>query len=140
MFNEHERAYLAEPRLARLATVSSDGQPDADAVAFEWDGERFYIGGNRFAASRKYKNVAAGNRRVGLIIDDVASVDPWAPRGIKVHGTAEIVQRVGRFGPGEYFAITPAVSWSWGLDGEPVYVDGKLNWRPNRTVWAGAKE
>ncbi len=134
MFDDLERDYLAGQRLARLATVSATGQPDADAVGYEFDGERFYIGGRRFTQSRKYKNVAAGNRLVSLIVDDVASVDPWRPRGVKVYGTAEIVQRDGRFGPGDYFAITPAVSWSWGLDAD-VYTDGRLTWRPRKQVW-----
>ena len=135
MFSDFELAYLAVPRLGRLATVSADGQPDADAVAVEWDGARFYVGGNRFQASRKYKNVAAGNAKVSLVIDDAASLDPWRPRGIKIQGVAEIVDHVGRFGPAKYFAITPVVSWSWGLDDQPVYRDGKLNWKPHRVDW-----
>lgn len=134
MFDDLERAYVASQRLARLATVSSSGQPDADAVGFEFDGERFFIGGRRLAESRKFRNVAAGNRLVSLIFDDYASLDPWRPRGVKVHGTAEIVQRDGRFGPGEYLAITPTVSWSWGLDAD-VYTDGRLSWAPRKQVW-----
>jgi pyridoxamine 5'-phosphate oxidase family protein len=134
MFDDLERAYVASQRLARLATVSSSGQPDADAVGFEFDGERFFIGGRRLAESRKFRNVAAGNRLVSLIFDDYASLDPWRPRGVKVHGTAEIVQRDGRFGPGEYLAITPTVSWSWGLDAD-VYTDGRLSWVPRKQVW-----
>jgi pyridoxamine 5'-phosphate oxidase family protein len=139
MFDERERDYLAGQRLARLATVSTAGQPDADSVGFEFDGERFFIGGRRLTASRKYKNIAAGNRLVSLIVDDAASVDPWRPRGIKLHGTAEIVQRDGRFGPGDYIAITPAVSWSWGLDAD-VYVDGRLRWAPRKQVWRNRGE
>ncbi|HEU0115157.1 MAG TPA: PPOX class F420-dependent oxidoreductase [Thermomicrobiales bacterium] len=135
MFDDLERAYLAGQRLARLATVSPAGQPDADAVGFEFDGERFFIGGRRLTASRKYKNIAAGRRLVSLIVDDYASIDPWRPRGVKVHGTAEIVQRDGRFGPGDYIAIAPDVSWSWGLDAD-VYADGRLTWKPRKQVWA----
>ncbi|HEU5431627.1 MAG TPA: PPOX class F420-dependent oxidoreductase [Thermomicrobiales bacterium] len=135
MFDDLERDYVAGQRLARLATVAANGQPDADAVGFEFDGERFFIGGRRLPESRKFKNVAAGNDLVALIFDDYASLDPWRPRGVKVHGTAEIVQRDGRFGPGEYLAITPTVSWSWGLDAD-VYTDGRLTWRPRKHVWA----
>lgn len=115
MFSEEELAYLRSQRLARLATVASNGQPTVDAVGFQFDGSHFHVGGRNLPASRKYRNIAAGNLQVALIIDDLASVDPWTPRGIKIHGTAEIVERVGGFGPGQYFVITPRVSWSWGL-------------------------
>ncbi|MGI8690225.1 MAG: PPOX class F420-dependent oxidoreductase [Thermomicrobiales bacterium] len=128
MFDEHEVAFLASQRLARLATVAANGQPDCDAVGFEFDGERFYIGGMALPRSRKYKNIAGGNRLVSLIVDDLASVDPWRPRGIKLHGMAEIVTRDGRFGAQEYFAITPSVSWSWGLVGDDFYAMKKTIW------------
>jgi pyridoxamine 5'-phosphate oxidase family protein len=116
MFSDKELAYLTSQRLARFAMVSSKGQPTADAVGsnpvFDAQQQRFYIGGHNLPASRKYRNIAAGNRQVALIVDDLASVQPWAPRGIKVHGTAEIVQREGQFGPCDYLAITPTISWS----------------------------
>ena len=66
---------------------------------------------------RKYKNVKAGKNKVSFVVDDLVSVDPWKVRGIKVFGTAEIVQHEGMFGPGEYLRITPNVSWSWGSEG-----------------------
>ena len=134
MFDDLERAYLAEQRLGRLATVSASGQPDADAVRFEFDGERFFIGGQRLPKTRKFRHVASGNRLVSLIIDDYASVEPWRPRGVKIHGIAEIVQRDGFFGPGAYLAITPSVSWSWGLHAD-LYRDGRLNWSVRKQVW-----
>lgn len=133
MFSEAEIAYLESQYLARLATVSGDGQPTADAVGFEFDGARFYIGGINLPASRKYKNVAAGNRKVSLIIDDLASVEPWRPRQIKVHGLAEIVERDGRFGHKAYLAITPTVSWSFGIEGDENYHAG--DFRPKKIVW-----
>jgi PPOX class F420-dependent enzyme/OxyR family protein len=82
--------------------------------------------------TRKYRNVDAGNRRVALIIDDLASVQPWAPRGIKIHGSAEIVERDGMFGPGQYLAITPVVSWSWGIVGT-TFEEGRF--KPHKIVW-----
>lgn len=132
MFSEEEVAFLRTQRLLRLATVAPNGQPDADAVGFDFDGERFYIGGRNLARSRKYKNVAAGNRLVSLIIDDLASTKPWRPRGIKVHGVAEIVHHSGYAGAGEYLAVSPQVSWSWGLGGED-YRDGMFT--PHKIVW-----
>jgi len=115
-FTEKEIAYLKSQPLARLATVSDAGQPDAVAVGFEFDGQHFYVGGHNLPATRKYKNIAAGHTKVALLIDDLPSVDPWSPRGIRIYGTAEIVGRVGRFGPGEHFRITPSVSWSWNIE------------------------
>jgi len=116
MFTEKEIAYLKSQRLARLATVSETGQPDVVAVGFEFDGQHFYIGGYDLPTTRKYKNIAAGHAKVALVIDDLASVNPWSPRGIRIYGTAEIVEHTGRMGPGEYLRITPSVSWSGNIE------------------------
>ena len=132
MFTPQERDYLQTQRLARLATVAADGQPTVDAVGFTFDDGRFYIGGRNLPGTRKYRNVHAGNRRVALIIDDLASVQPWTPRGIKIHGLAEIVERDGMFGPGQYLAITPVVSWSWGIVGTMFEEE---RFKPHKIVW-----
>lgn len=116
MFTEKEIAYLKSQMLARLATVSETGQPDAVAVGFEFDGQHFYIGGYDLPTTRKYKNVAAGHTQVALVIDDLASVNPWSPRGIRIYGVAEIVEHTGRMGPGEYLRITPSISWSGNIE------------------------
>jgi pyridoxamine 5'-phosphate oxidase family protein len=137
MFSEAEIAYLKSQYLARLATVSGKGQPTADAVGFEFDGARFYIGGIALPSSRKYKNVAAGNHKVSLIIDDLLSVEPWMPRQIKVHGRAEIVERAGQFGPGEYLAITPTVSWSFGVEAGANYQAGDFTTK--KIIWTKEK-
>lgn len=107
-------------RLCRFATVSLDGQPDVVPVAFEFDGEYFYVGSHSqdiFLRTRKYKNVRDGRNKVALAIDDLLSVDPWRPRAIRVYGTTEIVERKGMFGPGKYLRISPRVSWSMGIEG-----------------------
>jgi pyridoxamine 5'-phosphate oxidase family protein len=132
MFTSKEIAYLRTQRLARLATVSAQGQPDADAVAFEFDGTHFFIGGYALAKTRKYKNIASDQHLVSLIIDDLAAIDPWTPRGIKIHGYAEAVKRPGRFGVTDYLAIRPTISWSWGIEGESFQA-GRFT--PHRTVW-----
>ena len=132
MFSEKELEYLKAHPLARLGTVTFAGQPDVDAVGYEFDGTRFYIGGTRLEDTRKYKNVAAGNTKVSLIIDDLL-MEPFVPRGIKLHGSAEIVEREGRrFGFAKYLAITPAVSWSWGVE-EPHMQRGE--YAPRKTRW-----
>ncbi|MGH2541704.1 MAG: PPOX class F420-dependent oxidoreductase [Ardenticatenaceae bacterium] len=113
MFSATEIAYLNSQRLARIATVSSAGQPDVVPVGFEFDGAYFYVGGRNPTKTLKHKNVQAGNTRVALAIDDLPSVNLWRPRGIKVHGTAEIVERRGYAGPGPYLKITPTTARSW---------------------------
>ena len=97
--------------LARLATVSVDGQPDADAVGFAFDNGRFYISGYYLEHTRKYKNIVAGHNKVSLLIDDLRSLQPFEPRAIKIYGEAEILQLEEGFrGPGTYIVIMPKVS------------------------------
>ena len=137
MFSADELSYLQSQRLMRLGTVTGSGQVDVDAVMFEFDGTRFFIGGLNLAHSRKYKNIAGGQTLVSLLADDLATVEPWQPRGLKVHGRAAIVQRdAGHFGPGAYFAVTPLVSWSWGIEG-PVFVAGTFC--THKIVWPGVE-
>ncbi|HET6988498.1 MAG TPA: PPOX class F420-dependent oxidoreductase [Kribbella sp.] len=119
-FTEEELAYLKSQPLARIATVGPDGQPDVVPVGFEYDGRYFYVGGVDPANTRKVRNVRDGHTQVALVIDDLASTDPWSPRFLRVYGTAEVVTREGRFGPNTYLRITPTTTWSWHLDGRPV--------------------
>lgn len=119
MLSEKEAAYLKSQRLARFATASPDGQPDVVAVNYEFDGEVFYIGGLRQRKTVKYRNVLK-NPRVALVVDDLESVEPWRPRGIRVYGKADVVERSGFLGPGHYIRVTPEVKWSWGIEG-PVF-------------------
>jgi pyridoxamine 5'-phosphate oxidase family protein len=125
MFSQPEIDYIRSQRLARIATVSSQQQPDVAPVVFEFDGERFYIGGRQQTTTLKYKNVLNGNRKVALVIDDVASTSPWQPRGLKIHGIAEIVERPGMVGFGFYLKITPEKRWSWGIE-RPVFENGEI--------------
>lgn len=117
-FSDAEIEYFKSQRLARIATASPQSKPDVSPVAFEFDGTYFFVGSHSqeiFFRTKKYKNVRDGNKQVALVIDDLESVQPWKPRGIKVIGTAEIVEHNGMFGPGKYLQITPRVSWSWGI-------------------------
>ena len=123
MFTEKEVIYLKSQRLARVATVSDKLQPDVAPVGFEFDGRHFYIGGLQQKKTNKYKNVASGNSKVALVIDDVESIDPWKPRGIKIHGQAELVEREGQLGP--YIKVTPERTWSWGIE-RPVFENGNV--------------
>ena len=133
VFSEEELEYLISQLLLRLATVDADGQPTVDAVGYEFEEGRFYIGGLNLPATRKYKNVASGNHKVSLIVDDLKTVSPWRPRGIRASGMAEIVERRGRFGPAEYLCVTPAVSWSWGIEEREDFRNGKFT--PKKVAW-----
>jgi pyridoxamine 5'-phosphate oxidase family protein len=55
MFTEKEIAYLKSKRLARIATVEKDMQPEVVPVGFEFDGKSFYVGGHHPTVTRKYK-------------------------------------------------------------------------------------
>jgi pyridoxamine 5'-phosphate oxidase family protein len=116
-FTDDEVAYLKSQPLARIATVGPDGQPDVAPVGFEFDGTYFWVGGHAPERTRKFLNVQAGQAKVALVIDDLVSTNPWTPRGLRVYGTAELVQRSGQLGAGTYMRITPDVSWSWNLEG-----------------------
>ena len=115
MFSEKEIAYLKTQRLARIATVSKDLQPDVVPVGFDFDGAYFYVGGRDFPSTLKYKNVQV-NPKVSLVIDDLQTVDPWRPRGVKIHGTADLITREGYVGSGTYIRIRPEAKRSWGIE------------------------
>jgi pyridoxamine 5'-phosphate oxidase family protein len=122
-FIDEEVAYLRSQPLARLATIGPDAQPDAVPLAFEFDGADFWVGGSgdSVLSTRKIRNIEAGHRKVALVIDDLVSLDPFIARGIRVYGDAAgPVERTGHVGPGYYLRITPRISWSWNLTGEPV--------------------
>ncbi|WP_163508745.1 PPOX class F420-dependent oxidoreductase [Fodinicola acaciae] len=131
-FTEEELAYLRSQPLGRLATVATDGQPDNAPVGFEVDGPYVYVGGMDPATTRKWKNIAAGNEKVCLVVDDLASTDPWAPRFVRIYGTADLVERQSRFPSADTIRITPTISWSWNLDGKPFSHDNTFG--PRRTV------
>jgi pyridoxamine 5'-phosphate oxidase family protein len=62
--------------------------------------------------STKYKNVLK-NDKVAIVIDDLKSVDPWDPRGMKIYGIAIIVTRQSGYMEGtghsnpQYIRINP---------------------------------
>ncbi len=148
IFSQKEIEYIKSQRLARIATTaapslvasSKEGQqqtedrsiqPDVVPVGFDFDGDYFYVGGMNILKSTKYKNVLKNNK-VAIIIDDLKSIDPWDPRGIKVYGTADVVTRQGGYMDGTghanptYIRVTPDKKWSWGIE-EPVFVEGRFN-------------
>jgi pyridoxamine 5'-phosphate oxidase family protein len=130
MFSKKEVEYLKSQRLARISTVSpEDLQPDVSPVGFDFDGEYFYVSGITLSKTRKYKNVLKNNK-VALVIDDLETVNPWAPRAVRIYGTADIVTRQGGYidrahsssssSLPSYIRIRPVKKWSWGVEG-PVF-------------------
>jgi pyridoxamine 5'-phosphate oxidase family protein len=83
-------AYLASQRLGRLATVDRDGRPQNNPVGIHYnaDLDTIDIGGRRMGRTRKFRNLA-GNPHVALVVDDIASVQPWRVRCLEIRGTAE---------------------------------------------------
>lgn len=132
-FTDEEIAYLQSQQLARIATVAPDGQPDVVPVGFEFDGSHFYVGGLDLKRTRKFRNVEAGHDKVALVIDDLASTDPWTPRFMRVYGTADWTERSGQQGSGPYLRIRPTVTWSWNLAGRP-FGDAEGDFTARRTV------
>jgi len=79
--------------------------------------------------STKFRNVLQNNK-VAIVVDDLKSIDPWDPRGIRIYGIADIVTRQGGYlentdhpNP-QYIRVSPK-KWSWGLE-EPVFIQGKF--------------
>jgi pyridoxamine 5'-phosphate oxidase family protein len=119
LFSEAEMKYLKTQKLARIATASPRGTPEVSPVGFEFDGKYFWVGSHSqdiFHRTRRYRNITGGNSKISLVIDDLVSVTPWRPRGIKVSGTAEMMEHDGIFGKGKYFRITPRTTVSWGIE------------------------
>lgn len=125
-FSQEEIGYLRSQRLARIATVDPDGQPDVAPVGFEFDGTHLYVGGIDPTKTRKFRNVRAGNPKVAIVIDDLVSTDPWTPRYLRIYGEAELIERQGQFGTAPYMKITPTLSWSFNLDGQPFTHDRQV--------------
>ena len=101
-FSTAEVEYLRSQRLARIATAGPDGQPHVVPVAFRYNAETdtIDVGGHDFAQRKKYRDVQR-NPRVAIVIDDLASIDPWRPRMVEVRGEAEVLPSGGEtIGPG----------------------------------------
>jgi pyridoxamine 5'-phosphate oxidase family protein len=137
IFSQKEIEYLQSQRLARIATAAVSTQdnrsiqPDVVPVGFDFDGKYLYVGGMNLLKSTKYRNVLK-NAKVAIVIDDLKTIDPWDPRGIRINGTTDITTRQGGYMEStdhpnpQYIRITPKRKWSWGIE-EPVFVKGKFN-------------
>jgi len=110
-FTAAELEYLAAQPLMRFATASPTGKPDVAPVVFEVDGDDIVTAGFDITHTVRYRNVLANPRAV-LVVDDLATVDPWAPRGVKIIGRAAIEEVDGA----PRFRISPEVVISWAIN------------------------
>lgn len=118
-FTSAELDYLRSQPLGRLATVGADCAVQVNPVGFRVaaDGS-FIIGGHSMATTRKYRNVAETGR-AALVIDDLASRDPWTVRGIEVRGRAEATTVDESPIPGtttDVIRLHPDMVFTWGVE------------------------
>ena len=116
VFSEAELRYLAGGRqLGRIATVGADGTPHVVPVAWIYNAARdtIDIGGHELERSKKFRDVARTGR-VAIVIDDLASRDPWRPRGIEIRGRGEAIAL-----PTPLIRIHAERIVSWGIERAP---------------------
>ena len=115
VFTEAELAFLhGERRLGRVATVGVDGTPHVVPGGWVHNAEldTIDVTGRELHRTKKFGDVAL-NGRAAIVIDDMASLNPWQPRAIEVRGRAEAVH-----GPEPLIRIHPERIVSWGLGPE----------------------
>ncbi len=110
-FTVAELDYLDHQSLMRFATASPTGKPDVAPVIFSIDGDDIVTAGFDITVTVRYRNISA-NPRATVVVDDLASVDPWSPRGVKVAGTVSVEEHEGS----PRFRIRPQVIISWGIN------------------------
>jgi pyridoxamine 5'-phosphate oxidase family protein len=120
-FTQTELDYLATQHIGRLATVSPAGQVQNNPTNFFLDPRTgtIVIGGGALGRTKKFRNVQRGST-VAFVVDDVATGEPWTPRGIEIRGTAAALTDHEPPLPGlsrEVIRITPTKVISWGLGG-----------------------
>lgn len=113
VFTEAELRYLTGGRqLGRIATVGADGTPHVVPVAWMYNAARdtIDIGGHELERSKKFRDVVRTGR-AAIVIDDLASTNPWRPRAIEVRGRAKAIAL-----PTPVIQIHPERIISWGLE------------------------
>jgi pyridoxamine 5'-phosphate oxidase family protein len=113
VFTDAELRYLAGgQQLGRIATVGADGTPHVVPVAWIYNAARdtIDVGGHGLEESKKFRDVDRTGR-AAIVIDDLASTDPWHPRAVEVRGRAEAIAL-----PTPLIRIYPERIVSWGLE------------------------
>lgn len=128
-FTDKEIEYLRGQRLGRVATAGAGGAPHVAPVGFRINPDEgtVEIGGHGMSKSKKWRDLQA-SQKVAFVVDDLASVDPWTPRGIEIRGRADLHEQGGaeHFGDGwdaAWFAVVPERIISWGIEA-PAFTPG----------------
>lgn len=112
-----ELAYLQSDRgLARLATADQQGRPQVTPVGMWRYNEQLGtvdVGGRDLPSTKKFRNITV-NPQAALVVDDIASIDPWRPRAVIVEGPAEAIREDA--GGRSVLRIRPDKIISWGLE------------------------
>lgn len=111
-FTRNEIEYLESTVLGRLATVGRDGTPHVAPLGFSYNAEldTIDVGGFNMERSKKFRDVRRSGR-AAIVVDDLASTEPWRPRGIEVRGSAEALED-----PRPLIRIHPERIVAWDLD------------------------
>ncbi|CAN5757508.1 PPOX class F420-dependent oxidoreductase [soil metagenome] len=111
-FTDAELEYLrGQRRLAHIATVGADGTPHVVPGGFAYNAEHDSIdlGGHSLEQTKKYRDVVRTGR-AAVVVDDLASTDPWRPRAVEIRGRAEAITE-----PAPLIRLFPDRVVSWGL-------------------------
>ena len=111
IFTNAEIEYLNSQPLMRFATSSASGRPYIAPVVFEVEGDDIVTAGFDITHTVRYRNLQT-NPQVSVVIDDLASMNPWSPRGIKIIGSAVIELK----DDAPRFRITADVIISWAIN------------------------
>lgn len=111
-FTRNEIEYLEGSLLGRLATVGRGGTPHAAPLGFSYNAEleTVDISGFNMERSKKFRDVRRSGR-AAIVVDDLASTEPWQPRGIEIRGRAEALED-----PKPLIRLHPERIVAWGLD------------------------
>jgi pyridoxamine 5'-phosphate oxidase family protein len=117
VFTAAEVEYLhGQRRLGRIATVGADGMPHV--VPSGWmhnvELDTIDVSGHDLRQTKKFKDVAHTGY-AAIVIDDIASFDPFRPRAIEVRGRAEAIAS-----PEALIRIHPERIVSWGVDAKRI--------------------
>lgn len=128
-FTDEEIVYLTHQPLGRLATIGGDGRPSVRPVGVNYDPKTGclviagYLGSG-MERSKKFRD-AVRNPDVSFVVDDLASTDPWTPRGMEIRGYVEVhheggtvlSERIDASYPFDeaHLLIRPRRILSWGL-------------------------
>jgi pyridoxamine 5'-phosphate oxidase family protein len=118
-FTDNELLYLTEAdrgRLARIATVGKNGTPHVTPVGWRYNGEHdaIEIGGVDLERTKKFRD-SQRTGRAAVVIDDLASIEPWRPRGIEIRGAAEAIG-----GARPVIRLHPERIISWGIESDAI--------------------